>query len=258
MTTIDTTSTRPDELGAWTATRRLSITQLRLVLREPVVVAFVFAFPIVTVLVLGGVFDRNDPSFGGRPPSEYYAAAYVGVVISAIGLIMLPVQVASYREAGVLRRFHAAGFPSWSFPVSQFLIGLAYIVAGTVTVSIAAASSYGLPAVEDWPRTLLGFVVGSLAFMSIGVLLGSILPNARAAQGVGLMLFLPMFLLSGGGPPPDAMPDTMQTISDWSPLTHVMRAIQEPWLSFGDGTDHLVISAAIFVVATIAWIRARP
>ncbi len=235
-------------------TLKLTATQLRLLVREPLVLSFVFAFPVVTVLVLGGVFDSDDAAFEGRIPSDYYAAAYVGVVIAAIGLIMLPVQIASYREAGVLRRFAAAGFPKWAYPVSQFLIGLLYVIAGTITVLIAAAASYGVPSVESWPRMLAGLVLGSLAFISIGVLLGTAMPNPRAAQGVGLLAFFPMFLLAGGGPPPDAMPDAMSSLSNVLPLTHVMRAIQEPWLALGTGTNHLVVVAAVLVVATGGWI----
>lgn len=42
--------------------------ELRLVLREPLVLAFVFAFPIVTVLVIAGSFEGNDDGFGGVEP----------------------------------------------------------------------------------------------------------------------------------------------------------------------------------------------
>ena len=83
------------------------------------------------------------------------------------------------------------------------------------------------------------------------MLLGTLLPNARAAQGVGLLLFLPMFLLAGGGPPPEVMSPVMNDIGTVLPLTHVVRAIQEPWLGLGNGTDHLVVVLAMFVAATL-------
>jgi ABC-2 type transport system permease protein len=232
-------------------TRRLLTSELRLLLREPLVLAFVFAFPVITVLVLGGVFDENDDSFEGALPSDFYIAAYFGVVIAAVGLIMLPVHIASYREAGVLRRYDAAGFPRWAFPVSQLLMGALFIAVGAVILLATAALAYGLPAVDDVPRTAAGVALGSLMFISVGVLLGLVLPNARAAQAVGLLLFLPMFLLAGGGPPPDAMSPLMNDIATALPLTHVVRAIQEPWLALGTGTDHLVVVTAIFVVATL-------
>jgi ABC-2 type transport system permease protein len=218
-------------------TRRLLTSEFRLLLREPLVLAFVIAFPVITVLVLGGVFDEDDPAFG--------------VVIAAVGLIMLPVHVAAYREAGVLRRFDAAGFPRWSFPLSQYVIGGVFVVIGAGMLLGTAAVAYGIPSVDDVLRTVLGIVAGSLAFISIGVLLGSVLPNARAAQGVGLLLFLPMFLLAGGGPPPEAMSSVMNDISTALPLTHVVRAIQEPWLGIGRGTDHLVVVVALFATATL-------
>ena len=94
--------------------------------------------------------------------------------------------------------------------------------------------------------------------ISVGVALGSVLPNARSAQGLGLglglMLFLPFFLLSGGGPPPEAMGDGMQTISNWTPLTHVIRAVQEPWLDIGAPGNHFMVVAGVLVAATAAWL----
>jgi hypothetical protein len=69
---------------------RLAITELKLFVREPMVLTFVFALPVLTVVILGGVFDDDDPNFEGALPSDYYIAAYIGVVIAAIGLVMLP------------------------------------------------------------------------------------------------------------------------------------------------------------------------
>jgi ABC-2 type transport system permease protein len=228
----------------------------RLFLREPLAMTFVVAFPVITVLVLGGVFEDDDPTFGGASPSDYYVAAYVAVVIAAVGLVMVPVHVATYRERGVIRRFDAAGVPRWAFPASQFVTGLLFVLVGILAVWLTGLLSYGVPPIDDLARTVVGTLSGALAFISIGVLLGVLLPNARAAQGVGMLLFFPMFLLAGGGPPPGAMSDVMADVSTWLPLTHVTRAIQEPWLGLGTNTDHVVVNLAVFAVATVWWLLA--
>src|SRR5262245_60504317 len=119
-----------------TTVRRLVVTELKMLVREPLVLAFVFAFPIITVLVLGGVFGADDPDFQGIDPAKWYIAGYVAVVIAAIGLIMLPVHLASYRERGVLRRFAAAGFPRWSFAIAELLVGL-------IVTAVASAALLG-------------------------------------------------------------------------------------------------------------------
>ena len=45
---------------------RLAGTELKLFVREPMVLTFVFAFPVLTVLILGGVFDDADLDGGSR------------------------------------------------------------------------------------------------------------------------------------------------------------------------------------------------
>lgn len=234
---------------------RLYLTELRLFLREPQALVFVFGFPVVTVLVLGGVFGTatDDEGFEFVNPQHFYTAAYFGVVLCAVATIMLPVHIASYRESGILRRFHTSGFPRWAFPAVMMATGMTFAVLGFGLLLATAQVAFGLPPVDDPLRTVVGLVLGSLAFISLGVALGSVMPTARAAQGIGLMLFFPMFLLAGGGPPPAVLSGTMRTIADWLPLTHVIRAIQEPWLGIGDGSPHLAIVAGILAASTAAW-----
>jgi hypothetical protein len=77
-----------------------------------------------TKLIIGGAFGtRPDPAFDHANPSRWYVASCFTVVIAAVGLAMLPVHVASYRERGVLRRFAAVGFPRWSFAIAQLIVG---------------------------------------------------------------------------------------------------------------------------------------
>jgi ABC-2 type transport system permease protein len=230
---------------------RLIRAEFRLTLRDPLVLTFVVVFPIVTMLIIGGAFGTTpDPSFAGQNPSHWYVASYFTVVIAATGLVMLPVHLASYRERGVLRRFAAAGFPRWSFAVTELALGLATIAVAGVLLLAVAAPVYGVPAVHDLGRVGLGLLFGSIGFVSIGVLLGTLLPSARAAQAVGLMLFFPSFLLGAGGPPPHVMGSVLRHVGDALPLTWVTTSIRQPWLGIGTPTGTLVEVIALAVVAT--------
>ncbi len=168
-------------------------------------------------------------------------ASYLTVVIAAIGLVMLPVHLASYRERGVLRRFAAAGFPRWSF-------------------ALAAARRradhdrwWRARCCWRWPRRSTGcprcttdggwglaLAFGAVGFVSLGVLLGTVLPSARSAQAVGLLLFFPSFLLGAGGPPPHVMGSVVRHIAGPLPLTLLTNAVRGPWLGLGPATGSLV------------------
>lgn len=248
-----TTTDRPDPGSGHvpSATRRLLTTELRLLLRDPLTLTFVIVFPIVTMLIIGSSFGTEPNEIFPVNPAHWYVASYFTVVIGATGLIMLPVHIASYRERGVLRRFAAAGFPRWSFAIAQLAVGLVAIVIGGALLLAVAAPVYGIPAVENPFRVVTGVVVSAVAFVSIGVLLGTVLPSARAAQAVGLVLFFPSFLLGGGGPPPAVMSDMLADISEKMPLSLANQAIQRPWLGLEDTTGQLVVIAVIAVVAIV-------
>jgi ABC-2 type transport system permease protein len=236
------------------AVGRLVKAELKLMTRDPLVLTFVFAFPIVTMLIIGGSFGTSpDPAFENVNPAHWYVASYLTVVIAATGLVMLPVHLASYRERGVLRRFAAAGFPRWSFAIAQFVVGLVTTTVACVLLMIVAAPVYGIPTVHDWPPVVVALVLGAVGFVSIGVLLGSLLPSARSAQAVGLLLFFPSFLLGSGGPPPHVMGSAVRHVADPLPLTLLTDAVRVPWLGLGSATGSLaevaLLASAVTIVA---------
>ena len=239
-----------------TAVGRLVRAELKLMTRDPLVLTFVFVFPIVTMLIIGGSFGTDpDPAFAGVNPSHWYVASYLTVVIAATGLVMLPVHLASYRERGVLRRFAAAGFPRWSFAIAQLVVGLVTTAVACVLLLIVAAPVYGIPSVHDGWRVGTALALGALGFVSLGVLLGTLLPSARAAQAVGLLLFFPSFLLGAGGPPPNVMGSALRNIADRLPLTLVTNAVRGPWLGLGTASGSLIAVAILAVAATVVAAR---
>lgn len=252
MTTLDTAppQTPAEERAVRPATVRLLTTELLLITRDPLTLTFVLVFPIVSMLIIGGSFGTEPDLAFPVNPSHWYVASYFTVVIGSTGLIMLPVHIATYRERGVLRRFAASGFPRWSFALAELVVGLtAVAVAGALLLAVAAPV-YGVPTLEAPVRVVAAMVLGSIAFISLGVLLGTVLPSARAAQAVGLLLFFPSFLLGVGGPPPAVMAPALRDISDLLPLTLVNQAIREPWLGIGDAGGQLLAVTVLAVVAT--------
>jgi ABC-2 type transport system permease protein len=222
----------------------LTRTEARLLSREWAAMLFAFVFPPCTLLVLAGAFgDTPDEAFGNVLPSDFYVTGYLGVPLGALALIGLPVVLASYRERDVLRRFAAFGVDTASVVTAQALVTAALVVVAAGLVAAVAAPTYGVPSVEDPLAVSAGFLLGTVTLITLGVALGLAVRTARAAQAMGLLAFFPMWLLSGGGPPPDVMSDPMRRIADVLPLTHAVAAIRDPWLGTGGAGTHLVVLA---------------
>ena len=208
---------------------RLTWVELKLFIREPFAVIFTFAFPILVMVVITGAFDRDDPAFGGAPPVDYYLSSYIGVVIAAIGLIAIPVHLATYWERGILRRFRASSLSTIVMLGALTIVGILMSIIGAVVLTVVATLLYDAKLPDAWAQIALVFLVSSIAFIGLGILLAAITRTARAAQAVGLMLYFPMLLLGGAGPPPSVMNSAMQTVSDVLPLTWAVRALQDAW-----------------------------
>jgi ABC-2 type transport system permease protein len=234
---------------------KLTWIEVKLFAREPIAVVFAFAFPLVVLLVLAGVFGEPDTALGGFTGIDYYVPGYLAVVIASVGLIALPVHLASLRERGVLRRLRASSVSVTDVFGAQTAVHVAMAALGGAVLLVAASLVYDVRAPASVAGVALGFGVGALSFVALGLLLGSLAPTARAAQAVGLVLFFPMWLLSGAGPPRGVMTQTMRQLSDVLPLTRVVTAIQEPWLGTGSNLSELVVLSVLFAaaVALTAW-----
>jgi ABC-2 type transport system permease protein len=139
--------------------------------------------------------------------------------------------------------------------VAQVLVALALVTGGTLVLVAAGLAGYGAK-LPDQPRpALVGFLVSSLAFLAVGFLIGNVARTARSAQAIGMLAFLPMWLLSGAGPPREVLSDGLLVVADLMPLTYSVRAVQNPWLGLGPDTTALTVLVGMLAVATLAAIR---
>lgn len=236
---------------------KLTWVEFKLFTREPLALVFSLAFPLFVLFVLAGVFgntaEPDEPEWRGVGPTDYYVPAYIALTIAAIGLISLPVHLSGYREQGVLRRLRASSVPVWTILASQMLVSFVVAAVGSAMLVVVARLAYGTGAPESTSGVIGAFALATLSFVALGVLLGALLPNARAAQGAGLILFFVMMFLSGAGPPREVLTGAMRPISDVLPLTHAITLIQDPWLGFGwDATGSMVVAGLLVVSAALS------
>ena len=243
-------------LGAVTAALRITAVELRLFLREPAVLVGLVAFPAVTVLVLAGVFGSvPDPDFAGVSPSEHYVVGYIGVVLAHMGVVALPVHIASRRELGVVRRYRASGVGATSLLASHAAVGTVLGGGAAAVVLLVGGAVYGLPAPVDPVAVVAWTAAGVCCFVALGIALGTVMPSSRAANAIGNLLFVPMFLLGGGGPPRAVMTGPMQTVSDLLPLSHVIGGLRESWLGTTDDPRALWWTALVTAAAVVLAVR---
>ena len=239
----------------------LTASELRLFLREPFAVIFVLVFPLMMMLLLAAVFGNDEAEareiengmlvWRGVVPTDYYTTASVAVVIAAVGVLTIPGQLAGYREQGILRRMQASSVPAWAVLASQLTVALVMVVAGAIVMTLSSWLIYDTTLPQDPLGVVVAILLGTLCFSALGALLATLVRTSRAAQGIGLLLFLGMWLIAGTAPPRAVLPSGLRDFGELLPLTHIVIAIQDAWFGFGWATTNLAIIAAITIAAAV-------
>jgi ABC-2 type transport system permease protein len=98
------------------------------------------------------------------------------------------------------------------------------------------------------------------SFASLGALLGLLLPTARAAQGLGVLLFFVFMMLGGAGPPREVLPPALDAVAAGIPVTHAAALLRAPWVNGGWDLRATAFVAGLLVasLALAGWrVRAR-
>ena len=210
-------------------TSYLAWTEIKLLVREPLVLVVSLLFPVLLmVLLLVSFQEDTEPAYAGLVATDFYVTSYLSAAVAAMGFMGTPSHLAAYRSSGVLRRFRAAGVPGRSLVGAQLAVMAAVTVVGAAAMIGLAYAGFDLAAPESVAGVVAGFAAGLLAFGGIGVLLGSLMSTARAAQGLGLVLFFGTFFVAGGGPPPDVLPEVLNDAAAVTPIGLLVNAIRTP------------------------------
>jgi len=229
----------------------LTWTEILLYVRTPVAAFFTFAFAPMLLIVFGAIFGNTpSPFYGGRGMVDVTAPAYLGMIIATVGLISVPIGMASRRELKVLKRFRATPLPPLIPLAAQFLMYYLVTLLGGIALVIVGRLLFHMRFDGDPLQVWLGFTLSALAFIAMGLMIGAIVPNAQTAQAVGMIVAFLMMPLGGAWMPLEALPPSVLRISRWLPLTHVVIMMRGLWAgdslaSHGGDIGFLLLTALI-------------
>ena len=232
--------------------------ETKLFLREPVGAFFTLVFPLMMLFLFGSIYG-NAPSeyFAGRGTVDISVPAYTAMIIATTGLLGLTITMAAYRENGILRRLRTTPISPLVVLVAQVIVLFMMTILGMVLLIIAGKLVYHMHFEGNAFSVLAAFTLSSLSFFALGFVLAGLMPTARTAQVVGMVILYPMLFLSGAGFPSELLPESIKKVSSFLPLTYVVRLLRGLWI--GDlWNQHLTdvfVLAGILVVGVLVSIK---
>ena len=232
--------------------------ETKLFLREPVGAFFTLAFPLMMLFLFGSIYG-NKPvlEFGGQGTIDVSIPAYTAMIIATSGLMSVTITMAAYREKGVLRRLRTTPVSPLVVLGAQVIVTFAMTSLGMLLLILAGKLVYHVRFEGNALSVLAGFVLGSLSFFGLGFILAGLMPNARTAQIVGMVLLYPMLFLSGAGFPREFLPEAIKKVSTFLPLTYVVNLLRGLWVgeAWSQHTTDVIVLAAMLVVGVLVSVK---
>ena len=220
----------------------------------------------VVQAVFGSIVQQADAEAAGRTagyqlsasqvedtslkPIQYLAPGLLGWAIASGGAFGAAITLVNWRQTKLLRRLRLAPVSVGSVVLARVGISLAVaLVQLAVFLAIATTPYFGLRLSADWWMAVPVVVCGTLAFLSIGLLVGSVTTSQQAATAVANIIILPMAFLGGAFVPLDFAPTWIRDVSYAMPLRYLVTGMQNV-MARGEGVASALPAIGILLGLT--------
>jgi len=235
--------------------RSLTLTEAKLVFREPITWLAAIALPTVILLIFGSIFGATEPApaLGGLRFIDVFVPSLVVITVGTLGIQTLPIRLATYREKGVLRRLSTTPVDPTRLLVAQLVIYMATAIIALVLLVIVANVAYGVPLPQQPVYYVASFLLGMGSLFAIGLLVAALAPSNRVATAVAIPMFFVVMFLGGVYLPRVYLPDVLVKIGDFTPPG--VQGLQDAWLGTVPQVAPLLGMGLLTVVVGVLAVR---
>jgi ABC-2 type transport system permease protein len=236
---------------------KIALNELRLAWRQPIGLTFGLGLPFVLLVIFGSLpaFAKPEKSLGGLTYFEVYFPILIALVIAALGIISLPIPLATYREQGILRRLSTTPAPPTWVLAAQLLVNLGLAAMAMVLLVVVGIAGLGVTAPKNPGGFVLAIVLSINALFAIGLWIAAVARSTAAAAGIAQAWFYPLLFFAGLWVPRELMPAALRDVSDLTPLGASVQAMQSAMQGQFPSAASLGVLVAYMVILGLLAVR---
>ncbi|MGZ4948923.1 MAG: ABC transporter permease [Halobacteriota archaeon] len=183
---------------------------------------------------------------------DFFVPGIIGLTVLTTGVLGTVGTNTQYRNNGILRKLATTPLGKSEWIISKMLYQTVVIFISATLIIVVAKLVYNVTVVPN-VITLLLLFVGTICFTGIGMIIARFVKDEDAANAAASAVTFPMLFLAGTFIPLETMPDYLQTIAKFLPLTYLNYGLRDAMI-LGDTASALynltivLIAGAIFFV----------
>ncbi len=221
---------------------KLAAVRIRITLRNKTFLFFSLVMPMAIFFLYGSIFAKGKPE----------AVAYLmGPILSftVMGTFWgLSMQLVTWREQGILRRFRLAPIAASSMIASSILANYLLILPTVFFELLLARFIYHVTSFGNLLSVFVLVILGITAFGAMGLVVASVTNTMQETQIINQLLWFVLIFLSGATVPLALLPHVVQRVGLFLPATYFVYGLQRAMLA-----DAPLYTLGTVVVSLLAW-----
>jgi ABC-2 type transport system permease protein len=215
--------------------------------------------PVLWLLIFGQVFTRiRGIPTSGLPYLDFMAAGILAQSVLFVSIFSGGMSLIWERDLGLAQKFLVSPTPRASIVLGKgiasgvrclsqvFVVYILSFVLG-VQLNFSAIAMLGV---------LLIVFLGAACFSIFSIIVACVIKSREGFNGMGQLMTMPLFFASNAIYPIEIMPNWLQVISHFNPLTYEVDALRSVMLLhgtslYGYGFDTAILFAVMIVLTFI-------
>jgi len=181
---------------------------------------FSLIMPIAFLFIYAGIFGK-----GNRQAVPYLLAEVLALTVMG-SFWGLSVQLVTFREQGILRRFRITPVGASAMLASSLLSNYILTLPTIVIEFFLARWIFHMTGLGNLAGVFVLVTAGTISFASLGLIVASVTNTMQETQIINQIIWFVFLFLSGATIPLPLLPKMVQTFSLYLPATYLVSGLQ--------------------------------
>jgi ABC-2 type transport system permease protein len=228
----------------------LTVSRMRLAMRNRAFLFFSLIMPIAFLFIYASIFG------GGNRQAVPYLLAEV-LALTVMGSFWgLSVQLVTFREQGILRRFRVTPVGASAMLASSLLSNYFLTLPTIIIEFFLSRWVFHMSGLGNLTSVFVLVTLGTISFASLGLIVASVTNTMQETQVINQIIWFVFLFISGATIPFPILPSMVQAVAVFLPATYLVSGLQRAMIDHTGVASLGAYMASLVGCALIAFLIA--
>ena len=228
----------------------LTVSRMRLAMRNRAFLFFSLIMPIAFLFIYASIFG------GGNRQAVPYLLAEV-LALTVMGSFWgLSVQLVTFREQGILRRFRVTPVGASAMLASSLLSNYFLTLPTIIIEFFLSRWVFHMSGLGNLTSVFVLVTLGTISFASLGLIVASVTNTMQETQVINQIIWFVFLFISGATIPFPILPGMVQAFAVFLPATYLVSGLQRAMIDHTGVASLGAYMASLVGCALIAFLIA--